>query len=87
MIGLLSKSNHLPENAVLEEMSCRGADVFSMGERGAPVTFAATLSEAASNVVYLPIGQLLAYERAVHRGLDPDHPHNLEAVVRLEESG
>jgi glucosamine--fructose-6-phosphate aminotransferase (isomerizing) len=87
VIGLLSRSNHLPENAVLEEMSYRGAHVFSMGERGVPVTFAATLSEAAGNVLYLPIGQLLAYERAVHRGLDPDHPHNLEAVVRLEESG
>jgi glucosamine 6-phosphate synthetase-like amidotransferase/phosphosugar isomerase protein len=31
----------------------------------------------------LPVLQLLAYYRALRRGLDPDRPTNLDAVVKL----
>lgn len=35
--------------------------------------------------LYLPILQLIAYERAISKGLDPDNPTNLTAVVVLHE--
>jgi glucosamine--fructose-6-phosphate aminotransferase (isomerizing) len=37
------------------------------------------------DVLYLPALQLLAYERAIQAGLDPDRPTNLDAVVVLED--
>jgi glucosamine 6-phosphate synthetase-like amidotransferase/phosphosugar isomerase protein len=35
--------------------------------------------------LYLPVLQLMAYYRAIAKGLDPDHPTHLEAVVRFDE--
>jgi glucosamine--fructose-6-phosphate aminotransferase (isomerizing) len=37
------------------------------------------------DALYLPALQLLAYERAIQAGLDPDRPTNLDAVVVLED--
>jgi glucosamine--fructose-6-phosphate aminotransferase (isomerizing) len=37
-------------------------------------------------VLYLPALQLLAYYRAISKGLDPDRPQNLDAVVSLDRS-
>jgi glucosamine 6-phosphate synthetase-like amidotransferase/phosphosugar isomerase protein len=34
-------------------------------------------------VLYLPVLQMMACYRAVAKGLNPDQPHNLDAVVRL----
>ena len=64
-------------------MRQRGAHVLVMAESDADVTFASGVDEALRNVLYLPVGQLLAFERALHKALDPDRPHNLDAVVRL----
>jgi glutamine---fructose-6-phosphate transaminase (isomerizing) len=41
------------------------------------------LPETVRNVLYLPVLQLLAYHRSLAKGLNPDRPNNLEAVVRL----
>jgi glucosamine 6-phosphate synthetase-like amidotransferase/phosphosugar isomerase protein len=46
----------------------------------ADVVFASGADEALHNALYLPIGQLLACERSLHKALDPDRPHNLDAV-------
>jgi glucosamine--fructose-6-phosphate aminotransferase (isomerizing) len=54
-----------------------------MAEARADVVFVSGADEALRNVLYLPIGQLLAFERWLHKALDPDRPHNLDAVVRL----
>jgi glucosamine--fructose-6-phosphate aminotransferase (isomerizing) len=35
-------------------------------------------------VLYLPPLQLMAYYRAMAKGLNPDQPHNLTAVVKLD---
>lgn len=83
IVALLSTSNRSPETAVLDDVRARGARVLAMGEGAADVPFAAGLSEPAADVLYLPIGQLLAFSRARSHGLDPDRPHNLTAVVRL----
>ena len=83
VIGLVSEQNFSSENKVLEEMQAMGAGIFSMGEMASTVVFEAGLLEAARNILFLPIGQLLAFERAIAKGLDPDLPENLQAVIRL----
>ncbi len=83
MVGLLSETRRIEESAVLAEMRARGARVLAMGEGEGEVRFESGLDKDVRNVLYLPIGQCLAYERALSRGLDPDHPHHLTAVVKL----
>ncbi len=86
MVGLVSESNRPREMAVLEEMRTRGARILSLGECQADVIFGSGVSEAARNVLYLPVGQLLGFEHSLSRGLNPDLPHNLEAVVKLKDA-
>jgi glutamine---fructose-6-phosphate transaminase (isomerizing) len=38
----------------------------------------------AQPILYLPTLQLMAYHRSVSKGLDPDNPRNLSAVVYLD---
>jgi glucosamine--fructose-6-phosphate aminotransferase (isomerizing) len=35
-------------------------------------------------VLYLPVLQLLAWHRSLAKGLNPDQPNNLTAVVTLD---
>ncbi len=83
LIGLVSEANCASELKVLEEMQARGARVVSIGETGVEVEFRSGLSEAARSVLYLPFAQLIGYERSMAKGLNPDRPHNLTAVVTL----
>lgn len=83
IVGLVSDTNRVRENAVLEEMRNRGAAILTMGNQDANVWFDAGISEPLRNPLFLPIGQLLAVERAFLFGLDPDKPRNLNAVVKL----
>lgn len=83
IVGLLSKKNHVHEQAVLDEMRVLDTNVVAIGP-GGDVPFPANLDDVASGALYLPFGQMLAYERSIWRGLNPDRPHNLEAVVRLD---
>jgi glucosamine--fructose-6-phosphate aminotransferase (isomerizing) len=83
MVGLVSVVNREIETAVLEDMRKRGAHVMQIGEQGGDTAFNSGLSETAHKILCLPIGQLMAFARALEKGLDPDHPHNLDAVVRL----
>jgi glucosamine--fructose-6-phosphate aminotransferase (isomerizing) len=41
------------------------------------------LDEWERGPLYLPLVQRLAYHRAIAKGLDPDHPTHLTAVVEL----
>jgi glucosamine--fructose-6-phosphate aminotransferase (isomerizing) len=72
------------EMAVLDDLGKAGTRVLSMGGDGCDIQLTTTLSEAASNILYLPIGQLIACERAVSKGLNPDRPFNLAPVVKLD---
>ncbi|MBL7198783.1 MAG: SIS domain-containing protein [Anaerolineae bacterium] len=87
VIGLLSEANRAHEEAVLEEMRSLGAAVLSLAESQADVAFDSRLPEPARNVLYLPVLQMMAYYRSIAKGLDPDQPHNLDAVVELEWEG
>lgn len=93
LVGLVGEQNESYERAVLAEMRARGANILAIGESDihfptddnftSTVAFASGLGEAARNVLYLPVGQVMAFEHSLSRGLNPDKPHNLEAVVRL----
>ena len=84
LVGLVSEVNGSSERAVLREMRARGAQVLSLGEDDADVALASGVPESLRNALYLPVLQLLAFRRSLSKGLDPDNPHNLEAVVMLE---
>jgi glucosamine--fructose-6-phosphate aminotransferase (isomerizing) len=90
--GLLSDSAAEYEVAVLQQMKALGARILVFTEEEAPlgwegadylVCLASGLSEMARGPLYLPLLQLMAYYRAVDKGLDPDRPTNLEYAVKL----
>ena len=83
VIGLLSDENQAHEAQVLEEMKTLGGHIISLGETDADIRFNSSLPEAIRNVLYLPTLQLMAYYRSVAKGLNPDSPTNLTAVVEL----
>lgn len=89
VIGLLSESARDHEASVLSEMRQLGTKVLALAEsaEGLPadeaIELRSGLDEQANLALFLPALQLLAYHRAVHKGLDPDRPANLDAVVRL----
>jgi len=58
--------------------------VLAIGERELEVAFSSQLGSAARDLLYLPVGQLLAFERALRNGCNPDQPENLAAVVVLD---
>ncbi len=82
IVGLLSDSARAHEQAVLDEMRALGAHVVGVGSGAAEVALA-NLPEVVRGPLYLPFGQMLAYERAISRGLTPDQPSQLSAVVKL----
>jgi glutamine---fructose-6-phosphate transaminase (isomerizing) len=84
MIGLVSEVNHSHEAAVLNDMKKQGAHILSLGESNADISLSSNISEIIRNALYLPVIQLLAYERSLAKGLNPDKPNNLDAVVVLE---
>jgi glucosamine--fructose-6-phosphate aminotransferase (isomerizing) len=93
IVGLVGEQNESYEVAVLAEMRGRGANILAMGESEihfpaddnftSTVSFACGAREALRGALYLPVGQMMAFEHSLARGLNPDKPHNLEAVVRL----
>jgi glucosamine--fructose-6-phosphate aminotransferase (isomerizing) len=92
VVGLLSQQAHTHEEQVLDEMAALGGHTLALatlpGTNGGTrrIQLACSLPAWATPVLYLPPLQLLAYCRAVAKGLDPDRPRNLESVVFLDES-
>jgi glucosamine--fructose-6-phosphate aminotransferase (isomerizing) len=84
MVGLVSEKNLSHEQAVLNEMQALGGTVLALGESGLEISFASGIPEAARAVLYLPILQLMAFYRSLAKGLNPDQPKNLSAVVVLK---
>lgn len=82
VVGLCSSTHASYEKAVLQEVEALGGSALALGE-DPRIGLAPGLPEAARNVLYLPLGQLLALEHALSKGLDPDAPSHLEPVVRL----
>jgi len=84
VVGLLSESGRSAEEDVLAELRALGARALTIGTPDADVALPPELAEPASIVLSLLPGQWLAFERALAKGLDPDRPTHLDAVVRLE---
>jgi glucosamine--fructose-6-phosphate aminotransferase (isomerizing) len=83
VVGMLSEKNFSHEQAVLNEMQALGGRIVALGEAQADVSFESRIPENSRGVLYLPVLQLVAFYRAVAKGLNPDRPKNLTAVVRL----
>jgi len=84
VVGLLSEKNFSHESAVLNEMQAKGGSIFTLAETGATVSFESGIPESVRGVLYLPVLQLIAFYRSLAKGLDPDCPTNLTAVVKLD---
>ncbi len=84
VLGMLSDVNRQHEAKVLSEMINLGGTVLRLGEQDADVSFGSNIPESVRAVLYLPILQMMAFYRSVTKGLNPDRPNNLTAVVRLD---
>ena len=84
VVGMLSDVNRVHEAKVLSEMKELGGRVASLGESDADVEFNSEIPESVRGVLYLPILQLMAFYRSLSKGLNPDRPNNLTAVVKLD---
>jgi glucosamine--fructose-6-phosphate aminotransferase (isomerizing) len=83
IVGLLSESNVGYEKAVLNEMQVLGGMTVALAESDADISFESRIPENVGGVLYLPILQLMAFYRSLAKGLNPDRPKNLTAVVQL----
>ena len=86
VVGIVPAGHHPHEHAVVADMQALGARTLTVQPGGlgaATLPLPADLPAAWGDVCYLPPLQLLACDRALHRGLNPDEPANLDAVVQL----
>lgn len=83
LVGLLGETNFAQENRLIQEMQSIGARTLTFGDLGTEIELQSGVDEVIRPILYLPVLQLLAFERALRKGLNPDLPHNLSAVVRL----
>jgi glucosamine--fructose-6-phosphate aminotransferase (isomerizing) len=92
VVGFLSDAGLAEELRVLKEMQELGAQILALVEDASVFTdwqadhvveLCSGLDEWERGPLYLPVIQRLAYHRAVAKGLDPDCPNNLKAVVKL----
>ena len=84
VVGMLSDANRPHEAKVLSEMKTLGGTVLSLGEQDADVSFGSGMPENIRGVLYLPVLQLMAFYRSVAKGINPDRPNHLTAVVKLD---
>jgi glucosamine--fructose-6-phosphate aminotransferase (isomerizing) len=59
------------------------ASVFTDWQADHVIELHSGLDEWERGLLYLPVLQRMAYYRAMAKGLDPDRPNNLTAVVEL----
>ena len=84
VVGLVSEGAQGYETAVLDEVRARGGRTLSIGETGTDVAFRSGVPGHVRNILYLPVLQLFAYERALANGKNPDSPRHLTAFVTLD---
>ncbi|MCY4540317.1 MAG: SIS domain-containing protein [Chloroflexi bacterium] len=89
VVGLISALSARQELQVLREMRRMGAGTLSVASLATDsprhIALPADLPVWNAPVLHLPVLQLLAYHRALHNGQNPDRPHNLSAVISLED--
>ena len=89
IIVLISPDAARHEARVLQEMAAKGAKILAIGQSAPDFTPQVRLPDDlpawSTPILHLPVLQLLAYYRAIFKGCDPDHPHNLSAVISLDD--
>jgi glucosamine--fructose-6-phosphate aminotransferase (isomerizing) len=92
MVGLLSDAGLTEEIKVLADMQKLGARALALIDDASffngwqpdyAVEIGSGLDEWERQPLYLPVLQRLAFHRAMAKGLDPDRPTHLTAVVEL----
>jgi glucosamine--fructose-6-phosphate aminotransferase (isomerizing) len=92
IVGLFSDAGMAEELRVLKEMQSYKAHTLALIEDGSAfsdwradhvVELRSGLNECEREPLFLPMLQRMAYHRALAKGLDPDRPNNLTAVVEL----
>jgi glucosamine--fructose-6-phosphate aminotransferase (isomerizing) len=84
VIALLSPERSELEQAVLRDIEPTGARLVTIGT---DAEIPAQIPSWATPALYLLPLQLLALERALAKGLDPDNPRHLTAVIELDAAG
>jgi glutamine---fructose-6-phosphate transaminase (isomerizing) len=83
VLGLQSLVNARHEASVLADVAALGGRALDVGQACGISHLASGLDEIIRDVLFLPMGQLIAFERSLYKGLNPDLPNNLDAVVKL----
>lgn len=90
VVLLRSEQGGEAEDDLMAELKGHGARILVLAA-GAPAALAADAvvdvgpySDLARSLLYAPALQLLAYHRAIARGVDPDRPPHLTPVVKLD---
>ena len=90
VIGLLAERAFAHSAAVLRECAGMGGTIVALSPLGAQdlpgqaVSLPEGMPDWARTAAYLPTLQLMAYHRSISKGLDPDRPRNLTAVIFLD---
>jgi glucosamine--fructose-6-phosphate aminotransferase (isomerizing) len=91
IIGMVSEAAFDYETAVMTEMRQRGATVLALTPRALPADSAdyqVVLPEGLDDIeraaLYLPTLHQIIYAHTLRKGLDPDLPNNLTAVIHLD---
>ena len=93
VICFVSDSQRAAEIKVLHDMKQLGAKTLVITEDSSAtdwkgmdfvVSLKTGLDEWDRGAIYLPLIQWMAFYRAQAKGLDPDHPNNLSAVIELD---
>jgi glucosamine--fructose-6-phosphate aminotransferase (isomerizing) len=92
IISLINETAREHEYALLRDVQSKGARTLGFLDQDDQkagdalndrVLLRSGMPELWRAPLYLPILQFMAYERAISKGLDPDHPTNLTSVVVL----
>ena len=84
VVGMLSEVSRDHELKVLSEMKTLGGRAISLGETDADIQFESGIPDEGGGVLQLPVLQLMAFYRSLAKGLNPDRPNHLNAVVQLD---
>lgn len=91
VVGMVGPEHFQHEAAVLNEMAEMGGKTLAIApgrDKAGHVTvhLPDNLPPWTMPVLYLPVVQGMAHARSMEKGLDPDNPRNLSAVVYLERN-
>jgi len=83
VVALIAEERKEDDHAVVAEMKALGARTLTLGDKACEIDFKLDLDEVSRSVLYPPFGQIVALNRSLAKGLNPDQPENLDPVVLL----